>query len=487
VKGVRFDGVVLAVSIGLAASCGRGREAVPLPDLRAAEAAVREAILAEAARVRSAPKSAAAWAGLGDRLRAHGFEVEAAACYREASRLEPAAFLWPYLEAISLLERDLGAAAEALHRALERDGNYAPAHVRSGWVLVALGRFEEARSSFERALALEPTNAHAEVGLARCAMEAGDLASARRHLETAVAWNPRFREARLLLSQVVRALGDEPAAAREERAAAGLPKKTDPVDPRAVRPVAPVGSRANNDRGIELAREGRPAEAVSFFEEALRIDPTFAEAHYNLGTVLARTGRTGEALGHLREAVRLGPERADPRVNLAVALAAQGEVSQAEAELRAAIEAEPGHALAHFHLGRLLERQERTAEAAAEFREALEADPSWPEPAWKLAWILATSPEARIRDGREAVRLAERACATTRRGNPMALDALAAAYAAVGRFPEAERTAREAARVAFASGRNDLVGAILDRAALYARGRPHRGAPAGDRPAPSPP
>ena len=61
-----------------------------------------------------------------------------------------------------------------------------------------------------------------------------------------------------------------------------------------------------------------------------------------------------------------------------------------------------------------------------------------------LAWMLATSENAAIRDGAKAVQFAEKAVAATSRENPSCLDTLAAAYAEAGQFEKAVTTQKEA-------------------------------------------
>jgi Flp pilus assembly protein TadD len=87
-----------------------------------------------------------------------------------------------------------------------------------------------------------------------------------------------------------------------------------------------------------------------------------------------------------------------------------------------------------------------------------------------LAWLLATSPEAAIRNGGEAVKLAARAVDLSHGRNASMLDALAAAYADVGRFPEAVATVRRALELA----PPQLVPALKARLELYLRGNPFR-------------
>ena len=65
--------------------------------------------------------------------------------------------------------------------------------------------------------------------------------------------------------------------------------------------------------GNVLAEEGKLDEAVSQYEEALRLNTDNPEAHFNLGMALVRSGKNAEAASHLREALRLKPDYAAAR------------------------------------------------------------------------------------------------------------------------------------------------------------------------------
>ena len=97
-----------------------------------------------------------------------------------------------------------------------------------------------------------------------------------------------------------------------------------------------------------------------------------------------------------------------------------------------------------------------------------------------LAWLLATAPDASVRNGPEAVRHAEEACRLTRYCATRPVGTLAAAYAEAGRFPEAIATAQKAC--ARAANNNP---ALLERnrqlLELYRKGQPYH------EPPPAPP
>jgi Flp pilus assembly protein TadD len=223
-----------------------------------------------------------------------------------------------------------------------------------------------------------------------------------------------------------------------------------------------------------LTAQGRFAEAAPILTELLRMDPSHAGAHNNLGIALARMDRREEALAHLAEAVRLKPDFAEAHTNLAAALLAAGRLDEAIGHCTEAVRLKPDHAEAHHYLAEGLAARGRTGEAATHYREALRLRPGWPVVANALAWILATSPEDAVRNGAEAVYLAEEVCALPSNQVPSTLDTLGAAYAEVGRFTEAVDTAHKAMQLAHAAGDLELVKEIEGRWRLYQNKKPYR-------------
>ncbi len=220
--------------------------------------------------------------------------------------------------------------------------------------------------------------------------------------------------------------------------------------------------------GMLHLQGGEYEEAVAQFQESLRLNPNSAPTHYNLGVALSALHRGQDAAVEFAETVRLDPNHADAHNNLGALLNAFGRLDDARTEYERAIALRPDNVEAHNNLGRLLLLQGETPAAIAQFRRALELRPDWPDGLTSLAWAIATTADPALMNSGEAVALAERAAGLTRRTNALTMDALAAAYAAAGRFDEAVLVAGEAVNLAASAGSARLVLDIQARREMYA-------------------
>jgi tetratricopeptide (TPR) repeat protein len=226
---------------------------------------------------------------------------------------------------------------------------------------------------------------------------------------------------------------------------------------------------AHDFLGVHEAEEGRIESAMAHHREALRLRPDLHQAHNNLGVRLAESGRVAEAIEHYTTALDIAPRFAEAHNNLAIALAGLGRTAEAERHFREALAIRADNPEAHFNLGLVLDARGAAAEALDHFIAALELRPDWDELAVRAAWMLATLPDPRLRDGPRAVALARGAAP-----DAAALDALAAALAETGRFAEAAREAARARDLARAAGQLELASDIERRRQSYAAGRPWR-------------
>jgi protein O-mannosyl-transferase len=222
--------------------------------------------------------------------------------------------------------------------------------------------------------------------------------------------------------------------------------------------------------GNALLQNGEVDEAIAHFQTALQINPDNAETHYNLANALAQRGREDEAIIHYQRALQIDPDCVQAHVNYGGLLLQRGKVDEAIAHFQKTLDIKPDFAPAHDNLGNALLQKGRVSEAIAHFQKALQLQPANPTIQNNLAWILATFPDASLRNGPKAVELARQANALTGGKNPIFLRTLAAAFAEAGRFGDAVLAAKNAIELAQAEGQQNLVAQLNDELKHYEAG-----------------
>jgi tetratricopeptide (TPR) repeat protein len=251
-------------------------------------------------------------------------------------------------------------------------------------------------------------------------------------------------------------------------------RKASEIKLRAALEADPTSAQGFNDLGLLLAQTGHAEEAVAQFEKAVGLKPDFAAAHANLGGVLVKVGRLDEAVVQLRQALESDPGNAPAHYHLGLALSQRDDAQGAIREWRSALEFDPKYAEAHDRLGDALDAQGRTAEALAHWRDSIQLQPNGVTALRRAAWVLATSPDATLRNGGEALALAVRAVEHSGGNDPRLLDTLAAAYAEKGQFADAVLTARRAQAQASQESQPALADEMGSRIALYEAEQPFR-------------
>jgi len=300
------------------------------------------------------------------------------------------------------------------------------AHYNLGIVLRDQGETDQAITHYRQAVALRPSYAEAHYNLGRLLAQKGQLNDAIAHYEKALEINPADAEAHNNLGVTLFGSGRvDDAIAHYQKAVTIQPDYAD----------------ASCNLANALLSKDDLDGAIARYSACLALSPNQAEAQYNLASALLRKGRTDEAIAHYQKVLELSPESADARANLASAFLAKG----------------------------------RVRDAIAEYRNALRISPENVAAQSNLAWLLATSSDASLRNGSEAVLLAERAESENSRSEnrSIVLRILAATYAETGRFAEAKKTAQHALQAAQIEGNSTLANALRDEIALYDLGLPY--------------
>ncbi len=346
-----------------------------------------------------------------------------------------------------------------LRKAIAAKPEYPEAENNLAFVLAEAGRSNEAMEHYRRAIDEKPNFAEAHSNLGRMFTTQGRLADAVEQFQQALAINPDYAAAHNYLGFALASENHLDEAAAEYRHAIEAEQKY---------------ADAYNNLGVVLARQRKIDEAIENFGKAIELDPACVGVESNLGHALLAKGRVDEAIPHLQRAVDSSPQSAELQNDLGTALAQRGRIEDAIPHFELALQIEPKMVRARYYLGVALVTKGRATQGLAQWRDALRDDPDNLRVLNDAAWLLATSPDAGLRDGSEAVRLATHAAQLTSEQDPSILATLAAAYAEAGQFAKATVTNQQAVNLATQQGKADLAATLSDRMGLFQRETPIR-------------
>ena len=279
-------------------------------------------------------------------------------------------------------------------------------HINTAMHLSINKKPDAALTEAKKAVAADPSNAAARIALVIALEDAKQPREALAEAEHAIEVAPLDGATHLEVGALLFKQNELERAIEEARlAVAAAPENTQ------ARLLLLVSLFYHNEDPVDAARE------------ALAVSPYNAEIHHLLGAALARKGDSIDAFNQLAYSVLIRPEW-----------------MEASSEL---------------HLGLLA--LSNSFDAAKLLHQAASSIPDSPVALDELAWVFATHPSEELRDGDEAVRLAEHACALTKRTNPLLLATLAAAYAETGNFSEAINTIQESVSKARSSNNKDAI------------------------------
>jgi tetratricopeptide (TPR) repeat protein/serine/threonine protein kinase len=418
-----------------------------------------EAIVAFQDAVRLNPREARAHCQLGVTLRKVNRSDEAIVAYQEAVRLDPKDKNAQTGLGRTFFDRGRWDEAIAAYRAVVRlDPDDADRHADLGNAFFQKGALDEANGAAREAIRLQPNGFRGHFLLARALLR-------QRRTDEAIA---SFREADRLQKDSAHMhewLASALAQKGQLDEAIAWYKKAIEID----RNYA----TAHNNLGFALQQQGKLDGAVACWKKAIEIDRTDALYHNSLGFALQKLGKLDEAIAEYREAIRLKQDYADARRNLDGALMAKHTIDEATkaielkptdwsswnqrawayfqqkqwdraiADYSKAIELNPDVHTTWFHRGHahmalkkwdavivdyseLLKRFPGDAnalyyrgwaqqnlgqwgEATADYSKAVELAPHNDTANRRLAWVLATCPDEKLRDAARAVELAKKA------------------------------------------------------------------------------
>jgi tetratricopeptide (TPR) repeat protein len=226
-------------------------------------------------------------------------------------------------------------------------------------------------------------------------------------------------------------------------------------------------------RGRAWRRQGQLDQAILDLTEVLRLNPAAASALSVRGQCWARKGELDQAIADFTLVIQIDPRAVITYCHRASAWLEKRDLERAIADTSEAIRLVPQCHYAYEVRGKAWARSQQYDQAISDWTEALRIDAKSPGAHGQLAWLFASCPEAKFRDGVAAVEQATKACESTGWKNPALFETLAAAYAESGNFAQAVRWQTEAIA---GSTAKDQAG-VRSRLALFQAGRPYRDTP----------
>lgn len=225
-----------------------------------------------------------------------------------------------------------------------------------------------------------------------------------------------------------------------------------------------------NLRGVANYNLDRLDAAMSDFDEAIRRNAQASIYFSNRGLVRARQKNFDQAIIDFDQAVRLEPKNALAFVNRGNAYRDKNDAEAAKGNYDAAIVLDPLLVAAYYNRAMTFEKSGDYVRAIADYGQAARLD-SKDADAWNgIAWLLATCPDEKLRDGKKAIECGKFACDLTQEKESNYLDTLAAAYAESGDFDQATQWAKKALALATGDDKKE----IENRLSLYGSKKPFR-------------
>jgi tetratricopeptide (TPR) repeat protein/peroxiredoxin len=217
-------------------------------------------------------------------------------------------------------------------------------HLNYGSVYFQRGYLEQAAASFRQALRDDPSSAEALYGLGSVCLKQEKAREARESFERATKLQASYPD---------------------------------------------TLANAWNNLGLLATREGRTADAIPYFQEALKLNPYHLIALENLGNAYRQERNWDDARMVLERAVAVGPQDSEANYSLGMVFAQLNDNDRAYEYLQRALKARPGYPEALSNLGVLYLRTGRRDEAVATFEECIRVAPAFDQSYMNLARVYA--------------------------------------------------------------------------------------------------
>jgi tetratricopeptide (TPR) repeat protein len=254
--------------------------------------------------------------------------------------------------------------------------------------------WRDSETLWTRAIACTPANSIAHDNLGADLIQKGQVDEGIAQFQKALEIDSADRNARINLGVAFFAQGDVADAIIQYRKAL----EADAAD-----------SVARDDLGNALVKNGRLDEGIAQYQKVLEANPADEDARFNLGVALFAKGNLDEAIAQYRQALEINPADEDAMKNLAAAFYKKGDLQSAVESYQQELKINPSSAETYANMGTVCFQQGDMKQAVDCWQQSLVFNPGQVNIQNNLAWIMATSPDASVRNGAKAVELAQQA------------------------------------------------------------------------------
>jgi tetratricopeptide (TPR) repeat protein len=353
---------------------------------------------------------------------------------------------------------DVEAARELIRKVVQNAPTNHEALLELSKLSASLGDFVEAEASLLSILDINPYAIEVRNAYSNLLFEAGRLNEAASYNEGLVNDHPKDPDIRYVMALILKAQGKQQEALEQLELAVAI----DP-DHSEARALMIQGFRS----GGELNK------AIQATWVWVKEDPLNSEAQSLLAELLSQKKDFTGAIDHYKRAIELNPDFVVARSRFVQSMAQQGRIHEAIQFLGTQLKDDPEILEGHSMLGVSLDLAGRKEQAIAILSVGLNRDPMNLKCRRELAWILATAKSDQLRNGREAVGLAERLVELSP-NDPDFRNVLAAAYAEVRQFDKAISSAEEGIRLATSIQNQSQIDVITTCLGAYRRSQPLR-------------
>lgn len=308
------------------------------------------------------------------------------------------------------------------NQAIELDPRNMPAWRGRGLYRLTQGDYEKALEDFQTLLENDPKDLSAHQGVAQAFKQMKQFDKALEHLDQVIITQPSSSIPYALKAQILEENG----------------KITEAIESlnQAIR-IAPKDIAALMTRARMRASESQYDLAEGDVDRVLKLQPNMPQAILLRSVIGAAQGKFDEAIGDLQSLLRQNPDSIDLKLQMASYYDAAKEPKRAIELYDEVLSSDPKQQIALRRRGDSYLSMGKQKEAIADYEAALQQQPKDSGLLNNLAWIRATSTIDELRNGQQALQLAEKACDVTQYQQAHILSTLAAAYAELGNFEEA--------------------------------------------------